>query len=196
MCPGSIRSNKDSPLPRQPARQSLQACRPGRKHFAELDYRTLSSRARRPRMDAVAVVASASHPWVPPRTECPETLKAHLLRTRKFHPCPSSLLPRCRLSPFGRLAVRTFSVPTGSYLLNARSIGQDRATLLVRILSPYSDLLIGPTTDGVIDHGKPVIRKPQCPCNIASRGFKRVRTNDQCGFVVVFKGNAVMHTAR
>ncbi len=68
--------------------------------------------------------------------------------------------------------------------------------MLVRILSPYSDLLIGPTTDGVIDHGKPVIREPERASNIASRGFERVRTNDQCGFVVVFKGNAVMHTAR
>ena len=142
------------------------------------------------------MVAGASHPWVRPRRECLETPKALPLRTREFRPYPSSRLPPCCLSPFGRLAVRTFSVPTGSYLFNARSIGQDRATLLVRILSPYSDLLIGPTTDGVIDHGKPVIRKPQCPCNIASRGFKRVRTNDQCGFVVVFKGNAVMHTAR
>ena len=68
--------------------------------------------------------------------------------------------------------------------------------MFVGILSPYSNLLIGPTTDRVINHRKPVIGVPQRPGDIASRRFERVRTNDQRRFLVVFKGNAVMHTAR
>ena len=84
----------------------------------------------------------------------------------------------------------------GSNVSNAGSIRQDRATLFVSILGPCSNLFIGPTTDRVVNHRKLVIGEPQRTRDIPSRRFERVRTNDQCGFVVVFKGNAVMHTAR
>ena len=68
--------------------------------------------------------------------------------------------------------------------------------MFVGILGACSNLPVGPTTDRVINHRKLVIGEPQRTRDIPPRRLERVRTNDQCGFVVVFKGNAVMHTAR
>ena len=68
--------------------------------------------------------------------------------------------------------------------------------MFVGILGACSNLLVGPATDRVINHRKLVIGEPQRTRDIPPRRLERVRTNDQCGFVVVFKGNAVMHTAR
>ena len=68
--------------------------------------------------------------------------------------------------------------------------------MFVGILGACSNLLVGPTTDRVINHCKPVVGVPQRTGDIAPRRFERVRTNDQRRFLVVFKGNAVMHTAR
>ncbi len=84
----------------------------------------------------------------------------------------------------------------GSNLSNVGSIRQDRTALFVSILGARSNLFIAPATDRVINHRKLVISEPQRTRDIPPRRLERVRTNDQCGFVVVFKGNTVMHTAR
>ena len=79
---------------------------------------------------------------------------------------------------------------------NIPSIRQYRTALFVSMFSPSSNFFIGPATDRVVNHRKLVIGEPQRTRDIPSRRFERVRTNDQRRFLVVFKGNAVMHTAR
>ena len=143
------------------------------------------------------VVASVVHLWARPRREFPETPKARLLPTREFRPCLSRPLQPSFLSPLvNSLSVRTLSVSKGSNLSNVGSIRQDRTALFVSILGARSNLFIAPATDRVINHRKLVISEPQRTRDIPPRRLERVRTNDQCGFVVVFKGNTVMHTAR
>ena len=88
------------------------------------------------------------------------------------------------------------TISPGPYLPNIPSIRQDHTALLVSLFSPSSNFFIGPATDRVVPHRKLVFGESQRPRDIPPRRFERVRTNDQRRFLVVFKGNAVMHTAR
>ena len=88
------------------------------------------------------------------------------------------------------------TISPGPCLPNIPSIRQDHTALLVSLFSPSSNFFIGPATDRVVNHRKLVFGESQRTRDIPPRRLERVRTNDQCGLVVIFKGNAVMHTAR
>ncbi len=88
------------------------------------------------------------------------------------------------------------TISPGACLPNIPLIRQDRTALLISIVSARSNLFVSPATDRVVNHRKLVFSEPQRTRDIPPRRLERVRTNDQCGLVVVFKGNAVMHTAR